>query len=382
MIFYESFFMISPQKNLQASNRVVLYLPSTPLNIIVCAAHAFQFRNDQTSVMVIIDQKQTKSHPYLKSLLAWNESPFIQIEVLPGKAKGGAKLKQRKSNFTKLESLIKTYGFDAIATGSDRRIEFQYAMHIANQLKSVNGRYMDDGLYSYAGRESRGWKDTLSAYLKKITYGMWWQEPTTVGSSNWIQEAFLFSPCQADIRLKKKQVNKIEASWFQNSALDELSQLLFKEYGLQGEVLSKIKQADLCILIPHPHNIAKIENYHERLQQLLDWAQQKKLKTVIKYHPRSEGEDRLALKQQFQVDIIPAEIAFEFVLTQFANNICVIGDVGTALLTAKWLRPSVKSMALLTGKNEVEQKMSVLLMQHGVEVKKSFNELKNEIKAC
>ncbi len=361
------------------SSKTVLYLPSTPLNILVSIAHALAFKDQQQSVMLIIDQKNIVNHPYLKSLLAWDDSPFIYVDVMAGKSKGVDKLSQRRHNFLKLKGLLDKYPFQAVAAGSDRRVEFQYAMHLChsrNTAAKIEGWYLDDGFYSYAGRPAKWYKDWVNAIVKKLTYGMWWQEPSTVGASDWVTHAWLFDPCKSVMQLKKKLTVKIEKDWFTAPQVNEFEKLLFKQYGLLENDLKKYRQADLCILIPHPSNLKKMPDYAVRLHSLLDEAIKSGKKPLVKYHPRTSVEDPLGLVEKYAVQLIPAEIAFEFVLMLFRNELVLVGDVGTALLTSKWLRPEIKGVAVLNESSEFESRMAALLKQHGVMVKSDISELK------
>jgi len=357
--------------------QTVLYMPSTPLNLLISIAHALAFSDQQRSVLLMIDQQDLDDHPYLKSLQDWAESPFEYVEVMAGKSNGKNKLKERKANFIRLQQLVDEYDFDVVAVGSDRRIEFQYVMHLLKQKqdKSVEGWYLDDGLYSYAGKPSRWYKDLENMLAKKLTYGFWWQEPSTVGASDWITKAWLFDVEKAIPELKNKTTVKIESRWFSHPAIKTFQTLLFVRYGLSEDKLAELEKAELCILIPHPNNIDKIPDYRERLEKLLTSSSRSNRKVVAKYHPRTQESDPLSLIEKFGVQLIPSSIAFEFVLMLFDNKILLVGDVGTSLLTAKWLRPEIKSIAVLNVDSVFESQMASLMKQHGIRVETSMAEL-------
>lgn len=360
-----------------------LYLPSTPLNILVCVAHALKHAEQQTAVMLIIDQKEVLNHPYLMSLKEWKESPFVFVEVLPGQAKGLHKLSERKENFFQIRQLVEEYGFDFVATGSDRRVEFQYAMHRCNkqlqkETKTV-GLYLDDGLYSYAGRPNHWFKDGLNSVLKKMVYGLWWQEPKTVGASSWVDQAWLFDPVKAFSGLKNQELNRLEAAWFLTPEMHRFVQKFFEVTGFQAQDLISLNEVDLVVLVPHPNNIAKLPGYEKRLEALLTFAKKTGRHTAVKYHPRTSSKDPLQLQTRFKVELIPANMAFEFILMEIHKQACLIGDVGTTLLTAKWLRPELKSYAIISSASTFEQNMANLMKQHGVVVKPSLDEVKVEV---
>ena len=325
-----------------------LYMPSTPLNVLVSCALAVQARKEPSSSgkseLWLIDQK-SEDNPYISALKAWPESPFQKIELFLGAAKGSEKLQERKQNFTKISQDLSELKPNIIAVGSDRRVEFQFAL---NQLKStgqtVKGLYLDDGLYSYSGRKYHPIKDGINSILKKLSYGFWWQEPKTVGASSWIDEAWLFSPEQAVDLLQQKNCFKLQPEWFQTPEIVHLSQLVAQ--ALQFDT-SLLKGLDVVILIPHPNNILKMTGYPERIRKVVQLLSQQGKKVGVKYHPRTASEDALNLREEGAETIIPSQLAFEFCLPNFSSTCQVVGDVGTALLTTKWLRPDITTYAVL-----------------------------------
>lgn len=363
----------------------VLYLPSTPLNILVSLAHASQQKN-QESVMMIIDQKDIADHPYLNALLTVENTPFKSVQVLAGQSLETSKSKLRKQNFTQLKALIEIHNFDAVATGSDRRIEFQYCMQqLLQNNKNVQGWYLDDGLYSYAGRVSKWYKDWAGCLVKKLAYGFWWDEPMQIGTSKWVTQSWLFDPCKAILQLKKNPIEKLESEWFKSPIMKDFGSNLF-EFMQANRFLKPLQEASLFILLPHPHNVEKMPGYEKRLRTLIETAQSKHLNVVAKYHPRCGNEDVFKLNDYKNVSVVPSQIAFEAMLILLGSSVKVLGDVGTSLLTAKWLRPELAVFANLNQTNQFEREFSQLLTNHGVKVISSqsldsqlgFEELLNE----
>lgn len=345
-------------KTLDFKKRKVLYLPSTPLNILVAVAHASAFAEEQVSQLVLIDQKTSDNNLYFKALKAWNDSPFENIELTLGVAKGKKKLDERKVNFLVLSDLIKSFPADAIAVGSDRRVEFQYLMHLRSKsigLSQVEGWYLDDGLYSYAGRPYTWFKDSVNGLLKKVVYGFWWEEPKTVGASSWIKQAWLFSPKNAIPEISKKVCHSIPSEWFFNEKVSKFIGLVLSEHGLDNEIQSKCDRIDLFILIPHPNNILKMEGYIERLEVFLEKAKELGLMIMVKYHPKAKGIDPLNLIERYGVLVMESGLAFELVLPKLSHKLIVLGDVSTAVMTAKWLRPDITVCAILNKNDPFSQ---------------------------
>jgi len=364
----------------------VLFLPSTPLNILVSAALACHLRQQQgdsfQAEMWLIDQKNTDHNPYQQALNQWPDSPFKRVKCLPGKAKGRQKYQERKQNFKTIQHGLADFQPNIIATGSDRRIEFQYAMHHLKQNNKLanppaQGWYLDDGLYSYAGRPYHPIKDGINSLIKKLSYGFWWQEPKTVGASNWIQQAWLFQPQQAHRLIKTKQMHQLKTSWFQTTEIKELSKYLTEQFAFDGQCLASI---DVVLIIPHPYNQLKMKNYAPRIQAFVKQLVTQGKRIALKYHPRQQQKDALGLAQQSDlVKVIPSGLAFEFVLPLLPTGAKVIGDVGTVLLTTKWLRGDVEPIALLDTQDPFQQRFVTMLVNNnirlieGQDLLKTFN---------
>ncbi|MBN2689536.1 MAG: hypothetical protein JXR42_02890 [Gammaproteobacteria bacterium] len=354
----------------------VLYLPSTPLNLLVSVAHATAYNNEQDAQLVLIDQKSLNKNPYFSALKEWGESPFEQVDILPGKAKGLHKLAERKVNFSKLVNIAQSFKPNVIAVGSDRRVEFQFLMqYCRHKIGQVSGWYMDDGLYSYAGRPYKRIKDNVNGVLKKLVYGLWWQEPPTIGASSWVEQAWLFSPIHAISALQQKKIALIKPEWFDQRQVANFSERVLLQFGLDQAVKESIQSVDLFLLIPHPNNIEKMTGYEKRIELFLTALSQLGLKVAIKYHPRSQGKDTLNLAERYGAYVLPNNLAFEFVLPLINRRAFIVGDVSTVLMTARWLRPDVTTLAVLAEHDEFAQRFKSIISSFEIPVLESFDDV-------
>uniref|UniRef100_Q31FG8 Uncharacterized protein n=1 Tax=Hydrogenovibrio crunogenus (strain DSM 25203 / XCL-2) TaxID=317025 RepID=Q31FG8_HYDCU len=344
-----------------------LYLPSTPLNILISAAHASHFCDEQSSEIWLIDQKKIDNNIYVAALEAWSDSPFKSVKVFSGSASGWAKKHERTLNFKKMVDCLKTFCPDQVAVGSDRRVEFQFIMHcLKSKNHPVKGIYLDDGLYSYAGRPSVFFKDKVNAWLKKLFYGTWWEEPETVGASSKINQAWLFSPEQAVAAITcHKDVQALEAGFFQTMEMQALSQEVMKAF---KEPLKPYADFDILWFIPHPNNIEKMSGYEARLKKNILKVIASGKKVAVKYHPRVGDNDPLELQNLGVEKIVPAPLASEFILPVLGPHCHIIGDVGTAMLTCKWLRPDLEVTALMSSEDSFQKRFIPLLERMGIQV--------------
>lgn len=312
-----------------------LYLCSTPLNMLVASLIALSKPTDK-HILAAIDQPGGKAHGLFAMINAWPESPFQNTQVISYKQKGlRNKHNARREAFANIEQLLAENTFEFIYTGNDRRIEFQYAMHIAAD-KTV-GVYMDDGTYSYIGKKSHWLSDKIiDAGIKKMMYGRWWRQPANIGASSWIKQTWLFKPEQAMAHLQSRTCFKIPA--INQNAMASLTNIACEQAGLNSAELSNIQ---LLILLPHESVLSPANA--TLLSQLLNKADP--AHSAVKLHPRSQQ-----LPEQLQSAIqhcktLPSSIPVELLLP--ALPACkVVADMSTVLLTIRWLRPDIQVEAL------------------------------------
>lgn len=351
-----------------------LYLPSTPLNTLLACAHALTHaetgaKNDVR--LWLIDQKQLDNNEYFLALQQWTHSPFSEIRIFSGAAKGLSKLKERKKNFKAIFNALRSFQPSLVGVGSDRRVEFQYVMHRLTQQKTpAIGLYLDDGLYSYAGSESGWLESALNSFLKKMAYGMWWKEPKTVGASSIINQAWLFSPTVAIKAVKQARfVQAIPLEIFQSTEMTSLSALMLSKF---DETTESYLNLDVLFFLPHPNDAKKMQDYQENIALVIQELAQRGKKVAIKYHPRIGQGDPFKLMALGVIKKIPARLASEFVLPILPSGCHVIGDVGTALLTCHWLRPDLPLTAVLSPEDPFQSKFIPIMRKMNVPMESNF----------
>ena len=331
-----------------------LYLPSTPLNLLLSAAHALAFPGRHR--LLLLDQKAPSL--YLQALSQWVDCPFEQVseQVIPQSA--GVKWRCRQDTFRQLDAWWQKRPWQSVAVGSDRRVEFQYAV---SRGAEIQGHYLDDGLYSYMGRPWRPVKDRLDGWLKRLAYGPWWCTPPTIGASDWITDAWLFSPQQAVPALRQKRLHSIPSDWFQRPEMRRLGEIVLAQFQVDVAALARCER---LLLLTHPNNAGKISGYVTRITEILRRWQG--MNIVAKYHPRTEG-DPFRVQAQGVKMLLPPRLAFEFLLPLLPQGMTVVGDVSTTLLTARWLRPDLKVIAVLDGVSPLERRVLPVMQDMGIE---------------
>jgi hypothetical protein len=351
-----------------------LYFASTILHLYAAAVIAAE-RPDQQAHLIFIDQPEGKPFPLYELVQQWPESPFASVQLFYGRFPGLLnKLRKRKQLFRKLHAVMTDLRPAHIFVGNDRRIEFQYSMHVATELGCDSiGHYMDEGTFTYIGRKaSSGFADAvLDNLVKKLSYGNWWKNPPTVGGSDWITHVHAAFPEQIHPLLRGKQVHPLTASGFTSPAMLSLSAAMMAHYGFDPAALQQI---DVLFTLPHESLFEKDPDYRLRLLKVLEHMIQDRKQIAVKYHPRNSGPDILELGSR-GIQLLPASISFEALLPHLPEHCEVWGDVSSTLLIAKWLRPELVANSLQTGTTNPE--FLRLFRNIGVSVQQSADTVKS-----
>ena len=324
-----------------------LFLASTPLHILNSVAIASQTL-DKQSCLWLIDQPNVDDNPYFKLLSEWEASPFTDIRISKGHIKGPrVKVANRKIIFTELSKWVSENRPTEIFTGSDRRIEFQYAMSCAvkNEITDLVGVYMDEGTFTYVGRQpSTSFSDrVIDNLLKKLTYGFWWKNPETIGASAWINKVYAAFPNLVHPLLSKKQLLALQPIYDNNAKIKEFCTLLLSHFGADTKKVSNLN----CILtLPHESIIAKLEDYKSSMKNIMTEIINKGGPVGVKYHPRNTNPDILDTEAHDTAYLIPYSIPFEAILPLLPTGATIIGDMSSTLINSRWLRPDAKIISI------------------------------------
>lgn len=322
-----------------------VYFVSTLLHLFTATAISGERKNEQ-AILVFIDQPEGKPSQIFNLVEQWKLSPFTEQHLFYGRLKGGlGKLKKRRRLFRDIGALITRLQPDNIFVGNDRRIEFQYAMHVAQKSrKPAIGHYMDEGTFTYVGREaSSGFGDVVvDNLLKKVFYGAWWKNPATVGASAWISEIHVAFPELINPLLRLKSIQCLKASSFQSAPLKQLSKMMLQVNAVSEE---QVLALDVLITLPHESLFEKQAGYKEKILKLIA---ELKGRVAVKYHPRNSCEDALGI-QQYGVELLPSSVSYEALLPLLRADVVVIGDVSSTLLLTRWLRPEIKTISYRNG---------------------------------
>ncbi|MBF6058637.1 polysialyltransferase family glycosyltransferase [Thiomicrorhabdus heinhorstiae] len=323
------------------------YLISTPLHMFVSSALALH--RARKCIAIFIDQYEGQSDCFVKNLRDKESgSPFDKVFVFGGREVSLLQKKAfRKQLFKELAEIVEQYAPNYIFCGNDRRIEFQFLMHHSRKNHpQVEGVYLDEGLFSYVGREaSKSFSDRyVDTFFKKLAYGNWWSQPPTVGAGKWITSAYLAYPEQGHPLIQRKKMQKIDPEWFYAPHFVQLTQHWLACFDVDQEV---IENSRVVLTLPQDRNMRLVPGYVDRVYDLVDSLSSSGYGISVKYHPSEQQLDPLQVSSRLNVSILPAKIPFEVLLPFMPrDNAFVIGDMSSTLIMTRLFRPDVGVLAI------------------------------------
>jgi hypothetical protein len=342
------------------------YFVSTPLNTILATLLALQ-KPEEKAHLLCVDRREARPDPMMQALEQWSSSPFESIHILVSKGtKPWRSYALRQKAFTTIDALVARYRPARFYTCNDRRIEFLYGVEAARNLDyTPSCSYVDDGVYSYFPTEKRWYQESVAEqWLKKAVYGSWYNVPRVVGSSPLLESAYLLFPEKAHAYLQKITLHTLELTPLQEAPM----QAFFRTFlDVAGITLPDLSTVSTVYILPHSSLFGRYPSFVDRVTgQVRTPGEAGGI--GIKYHPREAGPDLLNLTQSPRVTVIPAEAPFEILLPLLAPGTALVGNVSTALLTAKLIRPDITVTALLSDADTRSRMLLPLFEALGIRV--------------
>lgn len=297
--------------------------------------------------IIFIDQLHTGDKNPLLQFATEKPHPFKSVSTLPNRESGLNKRAYRFKCFSILKSIILKLHPIEICTGNDRRLEFQYAMQFARKENSDTiGSYIEDGTGTYIQQnEFNLLKYIADRYidtrLKKLAYGSWYSHPKQLGTSHWIDKSYLTFPEASPMETKKQPHEQLDAEQYKSQEALTILNTLSTSLGFEER---KERKEITLLVLPH-HSIIEvmygsIKQFKIEITSLL----KQNNNIYVKYHPRDLNDP---YKLKGHCTILPTAVPAELYLATLNIN-HVIGDISTAMMSAKWIKPACKVQYIWT----------------------------------
>ncbi|HAS81187.1 MAG TPA: hypothetical protein DCS43_00545 [Verrucomicrobia bacterium] len=317
---------------------------SSTLHLMMAANMAIQDRS-RKRIAVIIAKDTSATARY--AMLAGRFPNLFDEVVALSPLQGPSWRCLSTPRFRTLKTLF-TRPMDArLFTGNDRRIEFQYAMHIAmraNRGRSIEGVYLDEGAVTYVGHKSMHTFQHryVDPFFKKLFYGGWYRQALTTGTSAWVNTVYAAFPDRVHPLLQLKVVLLIDPQPFKTDAFKALAVAMLNGHDDYREALSGIR---LVLTLPHEGSYTRNPEHYQQISQAL-LSVYAPASMAIKPHPRITDRERIeTLFPGFL--LLDHTVGMEALLPLLGDGCRVVGDISSTLLTTRWLRPDLPVVAVL-----------------------------------
>ena len=327
---------------------------SSPLHLFMAANLAIQNPANKKTALIISKNRQAGSR--LLAVIAHGPDIFtntVDLSACPLR-RGN---RRHKSRFQLLNELLSETCDARIFTGNDRRMEFQYAMHVATRGNpQTEGIYLDEGAVTYIGHKSmhRIQHRYIDPFFKQLFYGACYKPAVTTGASAWVNTVYAAFPAAVHPLLQRKNIRAIDPAPFRTKAFKDLAMAMLKDYPEIETILCGIK---LVLTLPHEAcYIKEPRRYREFAEQLGTYLQPAQI--AVKPHPRITNS--AVLHNLFPgTTILEHRVGMEAMLPLLDDDCIIAGDISSTLLTTRWLRPDLQVVAL-TGNQDVPAVLSRL----------------------
>ena len=358
-----------------------LYLASTPM-IALEAAGAALAQGARAQLVLIEDFDLAEQLADL--LRCWRNCPFETIHRLPGRhtehtlgvgddrrgvgdflRRIRVKRDLRQQTLATLRRIDGELAPDSVWVGNDRKVETQYALHLASQRVSGRpGRYLDDGLYSYLGDvRQRPLIRRIDWMVKRISYGRWWHRAEQAGTSPWIAESWFAFPDQAIDQDPRRLHHALPAAWFTGRPFLRLSILAANQFGVDR---AGLRRCSSVLVLPHSNQLLANPALAGSLRSFIDEAGARGERIAIKYHPRETQPDPAGLLASGNALALPTLLPMELLLPLMPRRAVLAGEGSTALLAAAWLRPDLRVFDLGLSQGGYAARARELFARNGI----------------
>ena len=317
------------------------FFVSSPLHLLFSSNIALRHDGDK-NIVVLMPREGRPFSPFAEVL---EQDPSIFAEVISFETGNRPrKHAERKRRMAVIKDALAQSPADRIYTGTDRRVEFQYAMHVASGVNpDVIGIYVDDGMGSYLGHKSidsvaHRYLDPLA---KKLLYGRWWDNPLMIGASSWISEIHVAYPDLVHELLKPKKSVAIDKAVFRDPRFLSLCERLLRFRNVDDQ---SVRDVDVVIVLTHESFYPDPDAHLESLVQAVS-RQDPAAKIAVKPHPRSERAE--SWRDQYpDLLFLDSKVSMELYLPLVRERCVIIGDISSALFTANWFSEGTRIVAV------------------------------------
>ena len=331
-----------------------LYVAYTPLHGFLSAGMANSFQDERQVLIAIADGPGLAT---LAQFLKHSSRYFSDVFVLRGGSGLPAlsRARQRASNRTVIRKVVHQCTPDWVCCFNDALPEGQAALEESYRAYDAVGVYGDDGSASYAS--TRLDVSERQRWLKRLAYGRSFQSVDVLGTSSFIKEAYLMFPEYARPELGDAQLHAIPSGHIRALTDSENWAEYRRQVGLGSQPVPR-----LDVLVIAPLSTVASQRFADFLKGTLRQCRNLGLRPAVKYHPRETKGDYLEVGADALV-VGPTTGAEVLLLDEENAPRLLVGELSTALISARWLLPDIKIRSVASRGALADKRLLTLFRQ-------------------
>ncbi len=328
-----------------------LYWIGTPRHFLISAGMALA-DSRQSDAGLLLTSRYNYVKEIKKVLDEWAQSPFSFIKIIQRPARKNClsrrlQIIRTNSFYRKFAYLHEFREIRAFAATSYAAQAFLYELR---QCSPETKRIMvEDGGIFYNTQPLYGdiageTYSRLKLLAGRLLYGRAWRAVKANGLHEIIDEIHLIAPELVRREWSSHKLVKLSPDPLRRLADTDLPSLYLRTYGSSVE---KLEDIEFLIILSRSDGVENdLRGYVDRVNEILRIARKRGLRIAVKYHPKEEESDYMALAEKPWVTEIPRQLPIELLFVSNTRNLkFVLGDTSTALLSAPWLLPKLKSVS-------------------------------------
>ncbi|MDY0403001.1 polysialyltransferase family glycosyltransferase [Sulfurovum sp.] len=311
-----------------------IIIASTPLHLFDAVIIAKQFKNFHYHLFYI--DQNTPMNDYFLALKKWQNSPFASVKIFTAdKSTLLNKIISKRHEIDQIYEQSLQLNPQRIIVGNDRKNE--NSALISKMKNDVEFEYMDDGLHSYIVEKSSLIKYTIfDNLLKSLIYGTKIYTPKHIGTSQYINAAYLYKPDLRHQYLKNTKIHALDINILQTQDVKEWVGLIMASANINLE--DELSTLQNILFLPHPKELST-----SKLNSLMELLKHKK-RVAVKLHPRDHENAKKF--SDIGIKIINPKLSAELIFLSVPADVKIFGFASTSLLMAAWLRPVLKAFSV------------------------------------
>jgi hypothetical protein len=357
-----------------------IFIASTPFPILIFYSIALIYHPMEENILFIVSDF-AESLKLANAISQQKQSPFSNVYCLPGGYGRRTRLPGRflnwiikAKNVLTIVNFVKKNQIKNVYSGNDADAEGQAMFYLVKKKNQyAQCIFVEEGASAYASSPLREKKKFLKKLLAKIFYGWWWKEVRLGGTSPWVDKIMVRFPEFLRPELRDKEIIIIKREDFIGLKNNSLFINCVRELNIAEKELNQI---NILFVLPHSDFFIAGERYKELIKEILKLAQGYELKVAVKYHPREPLGDFFGVRGK-EIMILPKSLPLElFYLFSPDSLKFVIGDVSSALLTARWLlNNNVRVISIAPMLNYYDRSLFEVFKKQKIELLDDLNSL-------